>query len=186
MDNLNLVFSIATHQDASEIAELVNRAYRPEPGTGGWTHEANLIQGFRTSKEQVVALMRSGSVVLILRRAHLIVACVQVSHADTATYIGMLASHPRLQGFGYGSLMLKEAERYASFSAGTKMLQISVIEIRTELIAFYEKRGYRRTGIAYPYPLTGAFGMPVVNGIMVLDMTKAIRAPASPHISAIA
>lgn len=168
-------FSIAAHKDASDIAALVNRAYRPVAGTGGWTHETEWIRGSRTSEHQVIASMNIGSVMLIRRKADSIIACVQVSIDGSVACIGMLATDPELQGRGHGKLMLESAERYAVQAGAPTTLKISVIECRTELVAFYERRGYRRTGIASAYPITGEFGVPVTNGVKVLEMTKPTR-----------
>ena len=170
---MNRDFSIAAHKDASDIAALVNRAYRPVAGTGGWTHETEWVRGSRTSEHQVIASMNSGSVMLIRRKADSIIACVQVSFVGSVACIGMLATDPGLQALGHGKRMLEDAEWYAKQSGTPTTLQLSVIECRTELVAFYERRGYRRTGIASAYPLTGEFGVPVINEVKVLEMTKA-------------
>ena len=44
---------------------------------------------------------------------------------------------------------------------GMPTMRMTVIDIRDELIAFYERRGYRRTGIKKPFPYGDArFGLP--------------------------
>jgi hypothetical protein len=41
-------------------------------------------------------------------------------------------------------------------------MEMTVITLRAELIAFYERRGYRRTGIIKPFPTDVRFGLPRV------------------------
>ena len=166
--------AFASQEDADEIATLVNRAYRPSLGAGGWTHEAGLIQGSRTSKQQVLTLIGNGSVILTLRESSSIVACVQVTVANSVASIAMLATEPALQGMGCATAMLKNAESYALGVASFTCFCIDVIESRTELIAFYERRGYKLTGNAYYFPQTGEFGTPLLEGMRVLEMTKEV------------
>ena len=68
---------------------------------------------------------------------------------------------PSLQGSGIGRLVLAEAERIAARGMACPAMRMTVIDIRDELIAFYERRGYRRTGIKKPFPYGDErFGLP--------------------------
>jgi GNAT superfamily N-acetyltransferase len=166
--------AFASQEDADEIATLVNRAYRPASGAGGWTHEAEFIEGSRTSKQQVLTSINNGVVILTLRKSSSIVACVQVAATGSVASIAMLATEPALQGMGCATVMLQKAESYASGVASVTCFRIDVIEGRTELVAFYERRGYKLTGNAYYFPQTGEFGIPLVERMRVLEMTKEI------------
>jgi GNAT superfamily N-acetyltransferase len=169
-------FSVATQTDAGDVAALVNRAYRPAPAMGGWTHEASWVRGPRTTVAQVSALLNNGGVILTMADSSGdLIACVHVSIADAATCIGMLAADPALQGHGLGTQMLEVAERYAVEFGMPRTAVIDVLECRSELIAFYERRGYRRTGVVHPYPLTAGIGSPVVEGMAVVEMAKGIN-----------
>ena len=73
----------------------------------------------------------------------------------------MLAVKPARQTRGLGKALLAEAERRARGELGAARVRMTVIEQRTELIAWYERRGYRRTGATEPFPYGNPrFGLP--------------------------
>jgi len=178
MEALSLELCVACEADAKEIATLVNRAYRPSPQNAGWTHEANLITGERTSTEQVLSLFHEQSTILLLRLGQEIVACVHVQGGHYCAYIGMLATNPVMQAQGLGKQMLFHAEAYASEHFNASVLKMSVLSSRPELLAFYERRGYVLTGQAEEYPLSADVGQPIVTGIQVLSLEKASAKPS--------
>lgn len=165
-------FRIATPTDAPDIATLVNRAYRPAPHEAGWTHEASLVAGDRTTRDQVLALFDGPSTLLVLCHGSSIVACVQVQACGSSAYIGMLATDPALQAQGLGKQMLARAESYATVELGATQLRMSVLSTRSELLAFYERRGYMLTGEVEQYPLSAGVGVPLVDGMVVLSLAK--------------
>ena len=76
-------------------------------------------------------------------------------------WMGPLAVRPDLQGGGSGNALLQEAERVAREEFGLPVMRMTVIDLREELIAWYVRRGYRRTGIKKPFPATDPrFGLP--------------------------
>lgn len=167
----------ASAADAIAIADLVNRAYRPEPGEAGWTHESGLVSGLRTSPDQIeAALARPHSAILVVGSAAGIVACVHVEQSGAGASIGMLAVAPALQGRGLGDRMLAEAERYAIRIFGVAKLTMKVVAPRAELLAFYERRGYRKTGLVAAYPVAQGVGTPRVPGLTIESLEK----PAPP------
>lgn len=154
-------FRTANNTDAEAIAVLVNGAYRPEPGVTGWTHESNLVAGSRTSAVQILeTLSRHHSVILVGLNNKAIVACVHVEKDGNNSHVGMLAVNPSLQGAGAGKLMLAEAEKYASSVFGSEKLVMVVVSERTELVSFYLRRGYRKTGLVLDYPISAGTGIP--------------------------
>ncbi len=163
---------IAHEADAKEITTLVNRAYRPLPQDAGWTHEAGLVAGTRTTAGQVLSLFRERSVVLLLCVGQRIVACVHVQGDPPGACIGMLATDPQLQARGLGKQMLLHAEQYARKHFGASVFRMSILSSRPELLAFYERRGYALTGEVEGYPLSAGVGQPLVEGIQVLSLMK--------------
>jgi ribosomal protein S18 acetylase RimI-like enzyme len=90
-----------------------------------------------------------------------LLACAHVAEEDGAGYFGMFSVDPARQGGGIGKQLLAEAERMASEEWSLHAMRMTVIDVRDELIAFYERRGYRRTGIFKPFPYGDArFGLP--------------------------
>ncbi len=154
-------FRAANHAEAEAIAALVNGAYRPESGITGWTHESDLVAGNRTSAAQILeALSRHHSVILIGLNHGAIVACAHVEKDGNSSYIGMLAVNPILQGAGAGKLMLAEAEKYASSVFGSDKFVMVVVSERIELVSFYLRRGYQKTGLVLDYPISAGAGIP--------------------------
>ena len=159
-------FRTANKSDAEAIAQLVNKAYRPETGAVGWTHESDLVSGNRTSVVQVAeVLSKPDSVILVGLKGSEIVACVHVEKDGSYCHIGMLAVNPKLQGAGAGKQMLAHAERYANENFGSEKFIMVVVSSRSELIAFYLRRGYRRTGTVQGYPLSAGVGTPKLSNL---------------------
>jgi GNAT superfamily N-acetyltransferase len=164
----------ATAADAAAIAALVNRAYRPAGDSPGWTHEAHLVAGDRISEAGVGELLVAGSVVLVACEADAIVACVHVESRGDAAYIGMLTTEPARQAAGLGKRMLAAAERWAAAHSESETLRLSVLERRTDLLAYYERRGYRQTGHAEPFHAHCGVGTLREPGLRVLELAKPV------------
>lgn len=169
----------ASAKDAGKIATLVNKAYRPSTHDRGWTHEANLVSGQRTTEEQVLSLGCSRSSILVLCQDTEIVACIHVKCGENSADIGMLATNPNHQMQGLGKQILNCAERHVLEQFGITTFRMSVLSSRSELIAFYERRGYARTGEIASYPVSAGIGEPIVNGLQVEILVKQIANPSS-------
>lgn len=165
--------------DAGKIAALVNRAYRPSVHERGWTHEANLVSGQRTTEEQVLSLDCSRSSILVLCQDAVIVACIHVKCGENSAEIGMLATDPNHQMQGLGKEILDCAEQHALAHFGITSFRMSVLSSRPELIAFYERRGYARTGEVSNYPVSAGIGEPIADGLKVEILVKQVENPSS-------
>ena len=157
-----LQFRTATPADIADVVALVESAYRGEGSKQGWTTEADLLDGQRTDAAGVGALVgRRDARVLLAEADGAIVACAQLEHEGDTGYFGMFSVRPRLQGAGVGRAVLVEAERIARDEWGCRTMRMTVISVRDELIAWYERRGYARTGEYSPFPYGDErFGIP--------------------------
>jgi len=157
-----LAFRDATPGDVDAIVVLVTSAYRGEASRAGWTTEADLLDGNRIDPDVLRGdIERPRSRVLLASQDGELVACAHVAVEDGAGYFGMFAVRPVLQGGGLGRAVLAEAERVAREDWGMATMRMTVIDLREELIAWYERRGYRRTGIKKPFPAVDPrFGIP--------------------------
>ena len=158
----DLHFRAATAADIDAIVALVESAYRGDASRQGWTTEADFLDGRRTGADDVAACIeRERSRILLAERDGVMLACAHVAEEDGAGYFGMFSVKPNLQGGGIGKHVLAEAERIAREEWKLPAMRMTVIDIRDELIAFYERRGYRRTGIRKPFPYGDArYGLP--------------------------
>ncbi|MFF5126217.1 GNAT family N-acetyltransferase [Streptomyces syringium] len=155
-------FRAATAADVPALVELVESAYRGDDSRAGWTTEADLLDGQRTDPDGVLAVVTDeSSILLVVERDGEIVACCQLEHRGTHAYFGMFAVRPSLQGAGLGKVIMAEAERVVRAEWDAREMHMTVIRQRDELIAWYERRGYRRTGRMSPFPYgDDRFGIP--------------------------
>lgn len=166
----NIHLSQANTGDAEYLCNLINVAYR---GDEGWTKETEIVSGKRVSVEGIKSL-------LVINNAHLLkatisnqlVACVCVEQKESQAYIGTFAVTPSFQNKGVGKRVLELAEEYAIKELGANELMMAVISQRDELMAFYERRGYKRTGNTKEYPAHLDFGVPKIEGLTVEYLSK--------------
>jgi ribosomal protein S18 acetylase RimI-like enzyme len=156
------VFRAAGAADIPAIVALVESAYRGDSGRRGWTTESELLDGRRTDVQAVGELVsRPGSCILLAESNGQLIASAHVERQGESGYFGMFAVDPDQQGGGLGKAVLAEAERIAREQWQCRAMRMTVIEQRDELIAWYERRGYRRTGEYQPFPYGDErFGIP--------------------------
>lgn len=162
LDQAATTFRLAMPDDVARIVALVESAYRGDVSRKGWTTEADLLDGQRTDPDNVRALLaKSGCCILLCERSGDLVACANLEQRDDIAYFGMFSVRPELQGSGLGRAVLAEAERIVRSEWKCVEMQMTVISLRDELIAWYERRGYRRTGLYAPFPYGDErFGIP--------------------------
>ena len=87
--------------------------------------------------------------------------CVHLERTGEECYLGMLTIRSTAQRMGLGRQLLEAAERWATDHWRSRSMHMTVIVQRPELIAWYERRGYRRTGERKPFPYGDErFGLP--------------------------
>lgn len=144
---------LATSQDAETIATLVNSAYRGESSRAGWTTETDLLGGQRVDADRIrEAIASAGQAILLHEWDGELLACVHLQQTDTSCYLGMLTTKPTRQGGGLGRSMVTAAERFAREEWGSAQMHMTVITLRTELVAWYQRLGYEVTGDRKPFP----------------------------------
>ncbi|WP_417472535.1 GNAT family N-acetyltransferase [Luteimonas mephitis] len=149
----SLTFRSATPSDVDALVALVTSAYRGDASRAGWTTEADFLDGNRIDPDVLRAdIERARSRVVLAERDGTLQACAHVADEDGHGYFGMFSVVPGLQGGGIGKALLAECERIARDDWRLPDMRMTVIDIRDELIAFYERRGYRRTGVYKPFP----------------------------------
>lgn len=168
-----LTFHNARPDDAEQLVALINSAYRGESSRLGWTTEADLLEGRRTDVAEILALIADGDSLMMLCKAETgLLGSVLAQKSGKEVQIGMLAVDPVWQGRGIGKQLLKALEDAALQTWAIERFVMSVIPCRRELIAFYERRGYRRTGVIKPFPINPALWTPVVDGLSLEMLEK--------------
>jgi ribosomal protein S18 acetylase RimI-like enzyme len=186
MAHVTLVFRLAEERDVPAIVGLIESAYRGEASRAGWTTEADLIGGQRTDADAVLAVLRTpGSAMLLAEADGQLAGCCQLERRPQAqVYLGMFSVRPGRQGQGWGREILAEAERLARDDWGARTMVMTVLAQRGELIAWYERRGYRPTGESKPFPYGNArFGIPKRPDLSFVVLAKplaGVRSPAAP------
>jgi len=157
-----LAIRAATASDAVALADFVNSAFRGDSSKAGWTTEADLLGGQRIDVDRVLETIATpGNVILLHELDGLLAACVHLQQTGGDCYLGMLTVQPTRQGSGLGRQMLEAAERWAVEQWSSRSMSMTVMVQRPELIAWYERRGYRRTGARKPFPYGDErFGLP--------------------------
>ncbi len=156
-----MIVQKATLQNIPQLEILINSAYRGDSSKKGWTTEADLLDGIRTDVDSLKEMIsRSGAIILQSFTEHnLLQGCVYLEKRKNKMYLGMLTVSPMLQAKGIGKQLLIEAEKYAQ-SQECSLIEMTVISVRTELIEWYKKHGYKDTGEKRPFPNDVKFGIP--------------------------
>ncbi|GGK11502.1 GNAT family N-acetyltransferase [Luteimonas terricola] len=171
-----LGFRPANEADIDAIVALVTRAYRGDASRQGWTTEAELLDGQRIDPALLrIDITRPRNRVLLAFRGDALVACAHVADAGGEGYFGMFAVEPTLQGAGIGRAVVAECERIACDDWQLPLMRMTVIDLREELISWYERLGYRRTGEYRPFPYGDArFGAPRRDDLRFEVLEKAL------------
>jgi GNAT superfamily N-acetyltransferase len=178
---LSMRFEPARSSDLDVLHALIHRAYRGESAKAGWTHEADLLDGQRTDPEALAAMLDSGAdTILVARDEDGLAGCIAVTvKSGGLAYIGMVTVDPTRQAGGLGRQLLAVAERCASMQ-GASVAEMTVIAQRSELIAWYERRGYRLTGERRPFPMKDPrFGVPRRDDLEFVVLAKPLNSSGS-------
>ena len=142
----------ATLQDIPTLNTLINSAYRGESSKKGWTTEAHLLEGKRTTEEELTAIfLDPKNTFLKYTENDKIIGSVLLVEKEHQLYVGMLTVSPKLQNREKRKKMLAEAEVHAK-TLGLSTLSMTVVSVRSELIAWYNRHGYVDTGEREPFP----------------------------------
>jgi GNAT superfamily N-acetyltransferase len=167
-----VIIEPATAADIPLLAELVNEAYRGKNGQMGWTSELAYMDGPRTDEAMLHELLRRPrSVLLKAHTGEAPAGCVFLEVEGGELHLSLLTVQPGLQTAGIGKQLLQAAETWAQQQRCTT-IWITVVHIRAELIAWYERRGFVHTGRSFPFP--EQFGTPKVP-VHFIEMKKELH-----------
>ena len=143
--------TLASLHDVPKLNTLINSAYRGESSRQGWTTEADLLDGMRCDEAFLAeALVDPKTIFLKYTDGDDLLGCVRLDKHGEKLYLGMLTVAPQTQGKGIGKALLAAAEEQAS-KLGCHTIYMTVISVRAELIAWYERHVYKNTGEKKPF-----------------------------------
>lgn len=147
----------ATAENVSSLNQLINSAYRGESSKKGWTTEANLLEGKRTTEAELMEIIQNKkNTILKYSENNQILGCVLLIEKEDRLYLGMLTVSPELQNGGIGKKLMQQAEVFAA-ELGLSKIVMTVISVREELISWYKRNGYVDTGAREPFPVSDVF-----------------------------
>ncbi len=167
----SLTITKPEREDIAALTRLINSAYRGE-SMRGWTSEGEYMEGLRVTGADVERLFNHPETdnFKCCTPDEEIVGFVSLEKRPDYLHLGLLTVSPELQAAGIGRQLLEFAEAHAR-SIGKPAILITVVNIRTELIAWYERRGYLATGETLPFPEKA--GKPKVP-VYLIEMKKEI------------
>src|SRR5215217_918696 len=131
----------AEFADAPQISAVINAAFRIAEGF--------FIDGNRITQAEVEESLAKGAF-LLAETGGKLNGCVYVELRGERSYLGLLSVDPTYQQNGLGSLLMTEAEKYCR-ERGSHCMDILIVNLREDLPAFYQKRGYVVSGTS-PFP----------------------------------
>ena len=169
-----LTFRHATPDDIDAIVDLVQSAYRGDASRVGWTTEADILDGQRIDATMLTSMLANPiASFLLAKRNDTLIACCELQDKGDVAYFGMFSVTPSAQGSGIGKDVLAEAERIARDEWQCEQMEMTVIDVRDSLIAWYERRGYARTGLHSPFPYGDErFGVPLCDDLRFETLRK--------------
>jgi GNAT superfamily N-acetyltransferase len=165
------------------IVALMNRAYRGS-GASHWSNEPRYLAGDRTTTDVLRADLAAKPAALLLKWVEEgtdpFIGCVWLEPLGGDTwYLGSLAIDPDWQRGGLGRVMLSAAELWVG-ERGGKRVQMTVVNVRDALIAWYLRRGYHNTGETAPFPYgDDRFGAPLRDDLCFVVLEKDLGSAAS-------
>ncbi len=169
---MKLTLKAACLDDLVAIHNLVNLAYR---GEQGWTTEAGFVAGNRVGTKEIQGYLDSSNAHLFIAKHNSeLIACICIEQEESGVQIGLFAVQPSLQGQGVGKDILSQVEQYAATTLNIKKYTMYVLSGRDDLIDFYQRRGYIRTGKLHSFPTERNVGSPIDSSLKVEMLEKII------------
>jgi predicted N-acetyltransferase YhbS len=175
--NSSLNIRPAGRPDIPALHALIESAYRGDSARQGWTHEADLLDGQRTDPESLTEIIDDPDQrILVALDGPDIIGCVQIARKENGkSYLGLLSVDPLRQATGLGKQLISAAEHAAATYFGAHVIELTVIKQRSELIAYYNRRGYSATGEERPFPFGDErFGLPRTSELVFVVLAKSI------------
>jgi len=164
----------ASLEDVSSLNKLINSAYRGESSKKGWTTEANILEGKRTTEDELIEIIQDQkNTILKYSENDEIIGCVLLKQKENELYLGMLTVSPELQNSGIGKKLMQQAE-ISALNLGVSKIVMTVISVREELISWYKRHGFVDTGLREPFPVSDVFSQTTNEPLEFMVLEKRI------------
>ncbi len=174
MTVIKAAYRIAELADIPALNDLVGSAYRGERSKAGWTSEAHLLDGQRIDEIMLADIIADPEqTILVFDDTQTLEGCAALQRHAGYGYIGMVTVRPGAQNTAVGRAILQAAEDFVKQMWLVSRARLTVIAQRTELISWYERRGYQRNGETLPFPYNDPqFGLPKRDDLYFVVLEK--------------
>lgn len=169
----------AAEADFPEIISLANIAYRGKGEGASWNVEEGILEGQRMNESLLREdLAKKPDGFLLIHRdpadGPLLGTVWLNPEKGNVWHLGLLTVRPDMQNHHLGRNLLTAAEEVIR-ARGGKRVRIDVLHVRDALISWYQRRGYRETGVREPFPYgDDRFGKPLRDDLYFVVLEKAI------------
>lgn len=175
---LQLNFEVATPDDAAQLAQLVQSAFRHV--NIAWTGpDTQLNDTFTMTPEEALRMINSPNSVFLkvsTDEGTLIACMATFKKSEELARLAMLAVDPMIMVNGIGGRVLAATEEYAVKNWGVKKLGLNALNTRELLLKWYEKCGYVKTGEVSPFPVEAVRGLGIEKDLHFVEMEKFVGA----------
>ncbi|KAJ5128581.1 acyl-CoA N-acyltransferase [Penicillium atrosanguineum] len=175
MTALDLNFRVATLEDAPQLQELVQAAFRAEDSRSDWTGDMGLASQFHISVKEIESFMNGPESAFLMATDNngIVVGTIGVSkRGANGARLSMLAVDQRHHRGGLGRQVLGYAEYYIHQTWGATKLGLNALSTRQTLIAWYMRRGYQKTGETSPFPRERFPDLELPDGMCFVEFEK--------------
>jgi ribosomal protein S18 acetylase RimI-like enzyme len=174
-----LNFSIASLEHAPQIRDIVETAFRADDSRANWTADPEMNRRFTISLEEVTSKINMENAIYIVATPSedqgLVIACIGIAvQKPKVGRLFHLAVDPSKHRLGLGKQVLRYAEEYCRSELGATKLSLDALSTRQELILWYQRNGFQKTGELVPFPVKEIDGLVLPEGLGFVQMEKDI------------
>lgn len=182
----DLTFSVASPSDAERIQTLLHAAFRADDSRPNWTADPEMNRRFTVDLNDLTAKLGDPDTVYLIAPSsspgsHELTACIGITKITltkdrpspvTGARLSHVAIDPTLHRGGLGKRLLEYAEKYSREELGAQVLSLDALSTRIELIEWYHRRGFRKTGEVVPFPVKLKDGLVLPDDLVFVQFEK--------------
>lgn len=171
--------SIGRLDDVKAITNISNKAYKGNgQGWTDWAHLQNILQDVtRTNENDVQALMERYPSVFVIYTGEdgtLQGSLYLEDIGEKKYHLWLMAVDPSRQNQGIGRKLLNGACEYSKQN-GYELIELLTSTSRVEVVAWYERCGFTKTGKVVQFDLSTVIPVPIGSLSEEVEMVKYLR-----------